>query len=162
MNTKEALTILKPAEKSDEALKAAYRSACLKHHPDRGGNIEIMKLVNAAYELLQKVSWQAYDARSVQDDISLCDIMQGKFDKVKHFPGITAELIGSWLWISGETYPLKSQLKEAGFKFSGKKKTWYYHTGGYRKRSKHKFSMDDIRTMWGSADLDTEEAPQMA
>lgn len=35
-------------------LKAAYRSASLKAHPDRGGSTSIQQDVNAAYELLQK------------------------------------------------------------------------------------------------------------
>jgi hypothetical protein len=31
-------------------LRAAYREAARKHHPDRGGDLETMRLVNHAYE----------------------------------------------------------------------------------------------------------------
>ena len=54
----EALSLLEidPSALGDAAaLKTAYRGTSRKHHPDRpGGNVEIMKKVNEAYELLSK------------------------------------------------------------------------------------------------------------
>jgi hypothetical protein len=38
---------------SEEDLKAAYRDASKKHHPDVGGSLDGMKRVNAAYEKLK-------------------------------------------------------------------------------------------------------------
>lgn len=38
---------------------------------------------------------------------------------------IEIELVGSWIWVSGNTYPVKEQLKEAGIFWAGKKKKWY-------------------------------------
>lgn len=35
-------------------IKRAYRKLALKNHPDRGGDIEKMKLINMAYEILSK------------------------------------------------------------------------------------------------------------
>ncbi len=39
---------------SSAELRRAYRAAALRHHPDRGGDLETMKRVNAAYERLRK------------------------------------------------------------------------------------------------------------
>ena len=53
----EALSLLEidPNVLGDPAvLKTAYRGASRKHHPDFGGNVEIMKKVNEAYDLLSK------------------------------------------------------------------------------------------------------------
>jgi len=36
-----------------EQLKAAYKKLAVKHHPDRGGNTEVMKDINAAYDSLK-------------------------------------------------------------------------------------------------------------
>src|SRR5271165_1952851 len=35
---------------SSIALRRAFKAAVLRHHPDRGGDVEMMKRVNAAYE----------------------------------------------------------------------------------------------------------------
>lgn len=35
-------------------LKAKYRALARRHHPDRGGSLERMKAINAAYELLSQ------------------------------------------------------------------------------------------------------------
>lgn len=37
---------------SQEEIKKAYRSAAMKHHPDRGGNQDLFKKINNAYETL--------------------------------------------------------------------------------------------------------------
>ena len=42
---------LRPPFTAEDA-KSAYRALALKHHPDRGGNDDDMKLVNAAYDLV--------------------------------------------------------------------------------------------------------------
>ena len=41
-------------------------------------------------------------------------------------------LIGTWLWILGDTKPYKSKLRELGCKWHFKRKCWYFHTGKYR------------------------------
>lgn len=38
--------------KSFDDLKSKYRNLALKNHPDRGGDIEIMKIINNEYDLL--------------------------------------------------------------------------------------------------------------
>lgn len=35
-------------------IKAAYRRLMLQHHPDKGGDLEAAKQINAAYEALTK------------------------------------------------------------------------------------------------------------
>ena len=44
-----------------EEVKLRYRTLVLKHHPDRGGNEEKMKIVNRIYEILTKEK-ELYDA----------------------------------------------------------------------------------------------------
>jgi len=155
MKLSEALSILKPDLNTLEALKQAYKLAALKHHPDHGGDVEIMKMVNAAYELLQDENWTPYEGRAAKKATAMTDIVSEAWDKVKGLAGIKGEIIGTWIWVSGNTIIYKKVLKEAGFKWSSNKKAWYWHQGGYRKHGKKPFSMDDIKTMWGSAELKT-------
>jgi len=54
-----------------DSLKDAYRKAALKHHPDTGGDLETMKKVNEAYELLQKsTSYKSGDSKTDWDAIN--------------------------------------------------------------------------------------------
>jgi len=41
---------------SASQVKSSYRKTSLKHHPDKGGSTEMMKKVNAAYEMLKRGS----------------------------------------------------------------------------------------------------------
>ncbi|HVF27648.1 MAG TPA: DnaJ domain-containing protein [Pyrinomonadaceae bacterium] len=53
------------AEESDEAgvIERSYKRLAVRHHPDRGGDEEEMKLINEAYRVLgDEDSRQAYDA----------------------------------------------------------------------------------------------------
>ena len=158
MNIKQALAIIKPKTNDDAGLKAAYREASKIHHPDFGGDVEIMKLVNLAYEFLRDLDswWTQAQARDAAKDVPLTETIAALWGKIKRLPDLSGELIGSWLWVSGDTYKYRKELKEYGFKFSRKKSAWYYHEGGFRKRSKKSFSMNDIRGMWGNSDLESE------
>src|SRR5659263_47136 len=39
---------------------------------------------------------------------------------------VLIELIGSWIWVSGNTYKHRETLKKAGLFFAPKKVMWYY------------------------------------
>jgi hypothetical protein len=57
MSSREAQSVLAlPAGWSKGDLKSAFKSAALTHHPDRGGNVEQMAKVNAAYKVLQRIT----------------------------------------------------------------------------------------------------------
>jgi hypothetical protein len=152
MDLIQALAIINPQEKSESGLKKAYKKACLQHHPDKGGDVEIMKLVNAAYDFLKKCDswWTNEQVRKAKRTTPLTETIQNIIDSVKNIPGVKIEIIGSWLWVSGQTFDHKKVLKGLNLKFSGNKKAWYYHEGSYSKRGKKSFSMTDIRHMHGS------------
>ena len=156
MDLLQALSILNPTEKSDKGLKDAYKNASLKHHPDRGGDLEIMKLVNAAYDYLKKCDswWTGEQARKAKKMTPLTETMEKLILELQTIKGIKIEIIGSWLWVSGETFPCRAFLKKLGFRFSRGKSSWYYHEEKFRKRSKKKFSLPEIRQMHGAEDVD--------
>ena len=50
-------------EADSSVITAAWRAAVKKHHPDKGGDAETMRLLSAAYEVLSDpLSRSAYDA----------------------------------------------------------------------------------------------------
>ena len=67
--------------------------------------------------------------------------------KLEH---ITIEIIGCFIWVSGDTKPHKEKLKELGFKWHRKKSCWYRSPEGYRRWGGGDYSMDDIRRMYAN------------
>ncbi|EGO8243041.1 TPA: molecular chaperone DnaJ, partial [Enterococcus faecalis] len=73
---------------------------------------------------------------------------------------VSIEVIGAFLWVSGNTKPYKEELKALNMKWSNNKKSWYLAPDGYKKRSKKKYNMSDIRNMYGSQVVKEEQAKQ--
>jgi curved DNA-binding protein CbpA len=156
--------------KTAEELKKAFYHEAKRLHPDNGGSAEEFKKMKAEYEkmfdLLKNVhktatgeTWTATGDKATKETASeFADIIE----KFIHFEGITIEIIGSWIWITGNTFQIKEELKKAGFKFSSKKKAWYFHYGPYKKHSKKNHSMDDLREMWGSEEFEQEPQKKIA
>jgi len=136
---------------SMEQLRKLYKKLAFELHPDRGGdNDQFVDMQNEYEKLLNRV-FTGNSSINTEDD--LMDDLKKVYENICYFPDIIIDLVGSWIWVSGNTKEVKDQLKENGFKWSGKKGMWYYHTGEYKKRSKKKFSYEEIKSMHGSRNL---------
>lgn len=118
-----------------EELKKEYKSLAKKYHPDLNldkDTTKIMVDINNEYEFLfesmkdAKTETQGHspegDYRTVVDELI-------KFD-------ITIDIIGSWVWVYGNTYAIKESLKKLGFRWSGSNKKWYWTEQPMAKRKK--------------------------
>jgi len=138
-------------------LKKAYKALVYIHHPDHNGDLENMKEINIEYEYA--FEWVKNHPREESDKYANKhhDIMDGfreVISKVVFIPNIIIEICGSWVWITGETKAVKEIIKQAGFSWAGKKKAWYWKPSDYIKSGKSNWSMDRIRTAYGSTRID--------
>ena len=62
--------------------------------------------------------------------------------------------------INNEYEALFDKLKALNMKWSNNKKSWYLAPDGYKKRSKKKYDMSDIRNMYGSQVVKEEQVKQ--
>lgn len=140
-----------------EELKKQYKKLACKHHPDvSGGSESDMKSINAEYDLLfatlknvhQAADGTTYTAKTGTTETP--EEFRGIIDALIKLEGIKIEICGSWLWITGNTYPHRKVLKELHFRFSKSKTAWYYHTADYRKTNKKQYTLDEIRDLYGS------------
>ena len=143
-----------------DELRKAYRKLAMLHHPDKGGSTQDMQQINAEYDYLSKVLINSNkdfsDARKTYE-YTVSEELKVKINEIMFLPDITIEVIGSWIWVTGSTYPVKGQLKKAGFSFSHNKVAWYWHCGDYVKLSRNRYELDDIRMMFGSQTIEPEE-----
>lgn len=167
MNIQEALRVLKPQSSIIEALKQAYRQAARRYHPDlnpHGG--ELMKVVNSAYELLlSKIGeWDVNgdQAEADTESLSLDETMAEILNQVGHLPGLIIEVCGTWLWISGNTYPFRKELKAAGLSFASKKKAWFWRSPESKTSSRGEWSLDEIRERHGSMEVKSAQRNELA
>lgn len=136
-----------------EELKKEYRRLAMIHHPDHGGDTATMQAINGEYsEAFARLKDQH---NAAADEAHQTTETPEEFitiiSQLLRFPGLIVELCGSWLWITGDTYAVKDQLKAAGCRWSSSKKAWYWHhpEEGHRWH-KGTATMSDIRTKYGS------------
>lgn len=156
MNIKEALNILNiSGEFNPTIVKQAYRTACKIYHPDRNpAGLEMMKLVNKAYEVLKNESGTHAESTDYGQAINEA------LSAISHLD-LEVEVCGSWVWLHGNTMPHRELLKKSNFKWAPKKKLWYYRPNDYKSFGRGKFTMDEIRQTHGSQRVTPKERKQL-
>jgi len=142
-----------------EELKKQYRSLAHNHHPDAGGSTQAMQAINAEYTALfaklkdihMNAEGETYHKTTNEVPEEFINIIS----RLIRMEGITIEIIGSFIWVTGDTRQHKEQLKVLRFKWHSKKACWYLAPEDYRKRNKKQYDMDELRDMYGSRDINT-------
>ena len=131
----------KPTPETLEDLKAMYRQLAMKHHPDRGGSDDAMKAVNNEFDTLfpklkdihKTKDGETYTAK--QTSAETADNFKDLISKLMKMDDIIIEIIGCFVWVTGNTRPHKEQLKALKFQWHSKKIAWFLAPDDYRKRA---------------------------
>lgn len=67
---------------------------------------------------------------------------------LENFPDLKTEIIGKWLWITGNTKEHRGSLKALDCTYCPKKKCWNFHKGKYHKKSKEELTLEEIRHLY--------------
>ena len=141
--------------KSLQELKKLYKELARKYHPDFGGNVETMQAINAEYDNM--ISWFAKHGNKTEKEKASAEVPE-RFRKIIEtllkMPYIQVEIIGGWIWLSGNTGLYLRKLKAMGFTWSTKQKRYYLSDGVSGKASR--YSMERIREIYGSTILESE------
>ena len=132
-----------------EDVKRKYKELAMLHHPDKGGCTATMQDINNEYENVMKNPFFEFAKQPEQEQAEFIKYPE-IINQIIVLQGIIIELIGNWIWISGNTYPYKSQLKQIGFYFAPKKVMWYYRPPDYKSSNKSPKTIEYIRAKYGS------------
>jgi len=115
-----------------------------------------MKLINDARDSLLSEPLPIDYESSEESIFNYGEEFNEALNKVIHFQGISIEICGAWVWISGDTKPHWPKFKEAGFFYAPKKQQVYFRPKSYKARTKGQtLSMDQIRQKYGSSGIKT-------
>ena len=144
-------------------IKAEYKRLVKLNHPDIGGDTATMQEINAQYsaavEHIAKYG-EGRDQREAAQEVP-AEYMAAVAAAV-NLAGAVVELVGSWIWVTGNTYAHKSALKAAGYMWASRKKAWYWHPIEAACISSGKKTLNQIRAKYGSERLTAANAARMA
>lgn len=133
-----------------EELRKEYKKLLKQFHPDNGGSEEATKEINLEYEKLFEMLKNTSNQKEKEQynnemDAAFRDILNQIIDL-----DIDIEVIGSWVWVSGNTYAIKETLKRLGFNWINKRKMWAWHSEPFSKKRNSNKSLEELRSYYGS------------
>ena len=135
------------------------------NHPDNGGDTETCKAINIEYDfLLERLPKDdsGKTAENMKQEIKIDQALREVLNVIIRFDGLNIEIVGSWIWCDGNSYPYKETLKECGFQWSRARKKWHYtpYESGWHKGQKKDFN--EIRNKYGSLKVENEKVMAIA
>jgi hypothetical protein len=137
--------------KTIDGVKALYKKLAKENHPDLGGDTVIMQAINNEYAFAcaRLAKGAGLSDEEADEQIRFSERYRETIEKIIHLPGIVIEIVGHWIWVTGNTRPVKETLKAAQFFFASKKCAWYFRPEEYKTRGSGK-SLEEIRRKYGS------------
>ena len=137
--------------KTIDEVKRVYKKLAKQYHPDLGGDTVTMQAINNEYAFAcaRLAKGAGLSDEEADEQIKFSERYREAIEKIIHLPGIIIEIVGHWIWVTGNTRPVKDNLKDAQFFFASKKCAWYFRTEEYKTRGSGK-SLEEIRRKYGS------------
>jgi hypothetical protein len=145
--------------KTIEEVKALYKKLAKENHPDMGGDTATMQAINTEYSFAcaRIAKGEGKTSDEANETIRLSEEYRKVIEQIINLPGIMIEVVGHWIWVTGNTFPVKNRLKEAGLFFASKKTAWYYRAEEYKTKGGKK-TLDEIRRKYGSEPINNARA----
>jgi len=142
-----------------DSLKKQYFKLAKKYHPDAGGTTVQFQQLQAEYDvLLQKLlRGSSLNTEQKENEIIIDKAIRNIIDAIINIDGLDIEVVGKWLWVAGQTYPVRTSLKSAGLEFIKKSGVPYWVYKGSESKGRGKMSIEEIRSKYGSHKM---EAPK--
>jgi hypothetical protein len=152
--------------KTKQEAKKLFRELAKQFHPDaQTGNNDIMVSIIAEYEKVMKTlptekpnNNDNTEQTEEQFNFHVSQEMQNILDNISHLP-IDIEIIGTWIWVSGDTFKYKSYLTAYNFVWCPTKKMYQWHIEKSKKYHTKAFGIDEIRSTYGTTKVNNSFRP---
>ena len=132
-------------------IKAEYKRLVKINHPDVGGDTATMQEINRQYG--EAVKWIAAHGEGKERKQAAQEVPEefaAVLSKVVNLDGIEIDLVGAWLWATGNTWTHKATLKAAGFSWASKKRAWYWRPEWAAVERGSKMTLAEIMDKYGA------------
>jgi hypothetical protein len=128
-------------------VKHRYLALAREHHPALGNDPTTLFQVRLEYQQVPRDP--SYGFYQHPEDVK---------DDFLHYPEVVdrllgwrlnVELIGTWTWVSGESFPFRDRLIEMGFSYEPLKQAWYSRPVSYRSANPSPLPFDKIKSLHG-------------
>ena len=142
-----------------DSLKKQYFKLAKKYHPDAGGTTIQFQQLQAEYDSLLKklLKGSSLNTEQQENEIVIDQAIRDIIDALINIEGLDIEVIGKWLWVGGQTYPVRTTLKQVGLEFIKKAGVPYWVYKGSESKGRGKMSIEEIKAKYGSHKM---EAPK--
>lgn len=153
--------------KTAEEGKTLYRKLAKQYHPDNtNGDDSIIKQINAEFSEWwthhKDIHFDSETGETYHSEKETQETAEDFIEIIRNLStltGIEVEQCGSWLWITGNTYPVRNELSSFGCKYSKSKKSWYWSKDLSNYKPKHGQTMNAIRAKYGSSHIPLNPSP---
>ena len=144
--------------KNLDDLKKQFYILSKELHPDTSGREskdEFQSLLNEYHELTNSFLTSGnFTKEQIEREVEVDEAYLKVIKELISIPDITVEVIGSWIWVSGNTFPIRETLKKLTFHFAPVKKMWYINTTGIKTKKGKELNIDQIRSKYGTTVFD--------
>lgn len=135
--------------KTYEEVKKRYCELAKKLHPDNNGNTkDFQEMQNEFLVVFEKVKnihlkndGTIYTKENSEQPEEYLKII----NELLKINDLIIDILGSWIWVSGNTKENKEKLKSLNFKYSGLKKCWYWHKGKYKRGTNGSDNLEELK-----------------
>ncbi|MFY0256467.1 hypothetical protein ACDQ55_21235 [Chitinophaga sp. 30R24] len=106
-----------------EEVKTLYKKLAKENHPDMGGDTATMQEISTEYAFacVFIAKGAGLNDAEIDQELKLSEEYKAIIEKIISLPGIHIELVGNWIWITGNTKPVHKQLLGAKFRIAKKR-----------------------------------------
>src|SRR5690554_2083244 len=99
--------------KTLDEVKQLYKKLAMDNHPDRGGDTETMQKINQEYAFVSAkiIKGENLNSEETEQKIKFSEEYREVIEKIAHLPYIKIELVGFWIWVTGNTKPIRKLLR---------------------------------------------------
>lgn len=101
--------------KNLQELRKEYKKLMVANHPDNGGDVATCQEITAEYKKLfdmLKAGQTPEEEKKNTFDYKADEALRNVINNIVSFDGLNIEVVGSWIWVDGNTYPYPRTVKE--------------------------------------------------